>query len=108
MSRAEFEKSCPKPVRSLVDEVYICLQSECHRAVAMTVRAILEAVMIHRVGDRGGFSANQRNTIEPVLEAGHAAIHRNFEPPGTSWWFWLMSPNQFWRPLICIPKKRQI
>jgi hypothetical protein len=93
MVRDEFVKSCPKSVQGLVAEAYICLQSECNRAAAMAVRAILEAVMIHKVGDQGRFqdnltafvaggylSINQRKVIEPVLEAGHAAIHRNFEP----------------------------
>jgi hypothetical protein len=59
----------------------------------MGVRAALESVMIDRVGDRGKFVANieafqkagylserQRGTLDAVLDAGHAAIHRGLEP----------------------------
>jgi hypothetical protein len=59
----------------------------------MCVRAILEGVMIDKIGDQGSFTANinefekkgyiskrQQEIIEPVLEAGHASIHRGFVP----------------------------
>jgi hypothetical protein len=49
--------------------------------------------MIDKIGDQGNFTANinkfetqgyiskkQREIIEPVLEAGHASIHRGFVP----------------------------
>jgi hypothetical protein len=59
----------------------------------MGVRAAPESVMIDRVGDRGKFVANidafqkagylserQRGTLDAVLGAGYAAIHRGWEP----------------------------
>ena len=59
----------------------------------MCVRAIFEAMMIDKIGDQGAFAANigefekqgyiskkQKEIIEPVLEAGHAFIHRGYIP----------------------------
>ncbi len=59
----------------------------------MGARALLEHVMVSKVGDQGTFVKNldkfqaegflsqrQREIIEPILEAGHAAIHRGFDP----------------------------
>src|SRR5262249_14461936 len=84
---------CPGEIYPLLTELYVCLQNECPTAAAMVVRAILERTMISAIGDQGSFSANlkkfasdgyvaakQLQVIEPVLEAGHASIHRAFEP----------------------------
>ncbi|WP_377828808.1 DUF4145 domain-containing protein [Bradyrhizobium lupini] len=59
----------------------------------MRVRALLEQVMIEKVGDHGTFSKNldafltqgyvglvQCETLGNILEAGHAAMHRLFSP----------------------------
>jgi hypothetical protein len=59
----------------------------------MGIRAILESVMIDKVGDHNGFTANvdafqgmgylsvrQRGILDSILEAGHAAIHRKWHP----------------------------
>lgn len=83
-------------LRSFIDEIYIALRNKCLRLAVMGIRALLERVMIAKVGDQGTFKANidafeqkgfisasQRRALEPVLEAGHAAIHRAFDPtPG--------------------------
>ncbi len=60
---------------------------------SMGVRALLELVMIDKVGDMGSFkgslaeftkqgfvSAKQAEILETVLETGHATIHRSFRP----------------------------
>lgn len=80
----------------LLDEVYIALQNNCPRLAVMGIRALLESIMIEKCGDKNSFGANlkafevegyisatQRRAIEPVLEAGHAAIHRSFKPQTT-------------------------
>lgn len=85
-----FEK---KPFLKLLSEVYVALQNGCPSLAVMGIRAILEAVMIETCGDQGTFIKNlnkfqdlgyisdvQRKAVEPVLEAGHATIHRAFEP----------------------------
>ena len=59
----------------------------------MAARALLEHVFVLTCGDQGNFPANvdafqkaghlsqtQRKLLDTVLEAGHAAIHRSFEP----------------------------
>jgi hypothetical protein len=59
----------------------------------MGIRALLEHVMISKVGDKGTFKNNvqafrdagflsptQQSFLEAVLEAGHATMHRAYEP----------------------------
>tara|TARA_R110002167_G_scaffold16823_2_gene65197 strand:- start:256 stop:552 length:297 start_codon:yes stop_codon:yes gene_type:complete len=59
----------------------------------MGIRALLEHMMISSTGDSGSFKKNlekfqsdgdisklQRESIEHILEAGHAAIHRSHAP----------------------------
>lgn len=59
----------------------------------MGVRSLIEQVMIDKIGDKGTFKNNldeferrgfisktQKEILEPVLDAGHAAIHRNYKP----------------------------
>jgi len=92
-SEIEYLLGCPNHMRSLMKELYICLQNECPAAAVMIVRSILEVMMIQTVGDKGTFAANltefhkqefisgrQRKMIESVLEAGHASMHRGFIP----------------------------
>ena len=77
----------------LLKEIYGSLHSE-HRAVsAMGIRALLELIMIEKIGDRSSFRKNveafhnegfisslQRMLLDPTLEFGHASIHRNYAP----------------------------
>jgi len=83
----------PDFVTRLMREVYTALHGECLSLAAMGVRALLEAVMIDRVGDRGSFQQNlaafqadghisptQRGVLEATLEVGHASIHRGYVP----------------------------
>jgi hypothetical protein len=77
----------------LIDEIYISLQNNCTSLAVMGVRAVLENVMIQKSGDQGSFKKNmakfrsdgyisdlQYKALEIVLEAGHAAIHRSYQP----------------------------
>lgn len=78
----------------LSDEIYEALAIGAHRLAAMGVRALVERLMIEEVGDQGNFqknieaffsaghvALNQQAMFEDTLiEAGHAAMHRNFEP----------------------------
>ncbi|MGH7959880.1 MAG: DUF4145 domain-containing protein [Opitutaceae bacterium] len=92
-SETHFMMHCPHEISVLLKELYICLQNDCPAASAMVVRALFERMMIEAVGDNGTFKNNldrfqagdfitrrQREVIEPVLEAGHASIHRAFVP----------------------------
>jgi hypothetical protein len=80
-------------IHEILREVYICLHNNCPRLAIMGIRALIEHVMIEKAGDNGTFKANidkfetsgfisrvQREVLDPVLEAGHATIHRAFAP----------------------------
>lgn len=78
---------------NLLDEIYIALQNNCPRIAVMGIRALVETIMVDKCGDQrtfadhldafekqGYMSTVQRRAIEPVIEAGHATIHRSFKP----------------------------
>lgn len=80
-------------ISDLLSEIYTALHNDSRRLATMGARALLEHIMISKVGDKGTFSKNldafqaqgflslkQREIIEPILEAGHATIHRGFNP----------------------------
>ena len=77
----------------LLQEIYIETQNNCPRLAIMGVRAVLEQVMIGKVGDQGTFGRNlkafadagyvsvvQYDALTAILDAGHAVIHRGFSP----------------------------
>lgn len=82
-----------KFVEHLLKEIYIALQHNLPSLAAMGVRSLLEKIMVSKTGDHGSFVQNiaeferlgyvsriQRERLEAILEAGHAAIHRKFMP----------------------------
>ena len=79
----------PEEVCALMREVYIAAQNDTRKLAAIGIRATLESVMVNKVGDHGAFSknldelqqagyvsVNARGTLNSLLEAEHAAIHR--------------------------------
>ncbi|MEE4211301.1 MAG: DUF4145 domain-containing protein [Parvularcula sp.] len=77
----------------LLDEIYIALHSECPRIAAMGIRALIEHVIIDKVGDQGRFtdnlaefekkgfiSSSEKAILDTALEVGHASIHRDHKP----------------------------
>jgi hypothetical protein len=82
-----------KPLGELLHEIYEAVQGKQHRLALMGIRAFFEQLMIAKVGDHKSFGANltaflnagfiaknQRIAIEHILESGHAAIHRGYQP----------------------------
>jgi len=80
-------------VSDIIDEIYIALQNNSHRLAALGIRTLIEHIMIDKVGDNGTFNKNmdkfhsegfisklQRDALEPIIEAGHATMHRAFAP----------------------------
>lgn len=80
-------------IHDLLSEIYVALQNDQRTLAAMGIRALLEKVMIEKCGDHGSFWENvkefetrgyvsriQRERLETILEAGHAAIHRLYKP----------------------------
>ena len=81
-------------VSGIIHEIYIALQNNSRRLAAMGVRTLIEYIMIDKVGDNGTFYKNlnefhtqgfiskvQKEILEPIIEAGHATMHRSFNPP---------------------------
>lgn len=80
-------------VETLLKEIYVALQNDLPSLATMGVRALLERIMISKAGDQGSFAKNiaefeklghvskrQRERLEAILDAGHAAIHRAYSP----------------------------
>jgi Domain of unknown function (DUF4145) len=74
-------------------EIYQAVRGGQLRLAIMGIRALIEQVMIHKVGDKGTFAKNleafqqaryislvQRDALNDILDAGHAAIHRSYTP----------------------------
>lgn len=85
--------SLPRFVEPFLEEISISLQNRCLRAAAMTIRALLESIMIDKGEDAGSFSENlkalseagyigavQRETLSAIIDLGSATIHRGFVP----------------------------
>jgi hypothetical protein len=77
----------------LLQEIYQAVDGGQHRLAAMGIRALLEQVMILKVGDLGTFdqklddfqkkgyiSLLQRDAMRATLDVGDAAMHRAFRP----------------------------
>lgn len=80
-------------IRCLMKEIYSSLYNNTRRLATMGIRALIEHIMIRKVGDQGSFSKNldtfqaqgfisisQEDILNTVLEAGHATIHRSYSP----------------------------
>lgn len=80
-------------IGDFIKEIYIALRNQSLRLAVMGIRALLEQIMIDKIGDQGTFKGNlnafeakgfvsrsQRTVLEPVIEAGHATMHRAFKP----------------------------
>ncbi|CAO3355477.1 DUF4145 domain-containing protein [Azospirillum palustre] len=87
------EHSEMNSIKSLLSEIYVACQNDQRRLAVMGVRALLEHIMIGKVGDQGTFAGNlskflddryisrpQKDVLDTVLEAGHATMHRFYNP----------------------------
>ena len=92
-STALYEDEDAKHVFDILREVNSALEKSCPRLGVMGIRAIVEHIMISKVGDHGSFKKNldkfqtdgyiskiQGESVEHILEAGHATIHRSHAP----------------------------
>ena len=87
------EPTIPGYVHSSLAEIYVAVQNDARSLASMGIRALLEALMIKKVGDHGTFKANletfaaaghvslgQKAILAGTLEVGHAVMHRGFVP----------------------------
>ena len=78
--------------QDFIREIYSALKAGNCRLCVLGVRALLEQVMLENIVDQGSFPANlnlfessgfisriQREALQPVIEAGHASMHRGFK-----------------------------
>jgi len=79
--------------KALLSEIDISLRNDLSALPMMGMRALLESVMVERVGDSGGFETKLKlfekngyvtplhaDVIRKVLDAGHASMHRTYFP----------------------------
>lgn len=81
-------------IKKFLREIYQALGGGSNRLAMMGIRALTERIMSEEVGDRGTFKStteaffmkghvapSQQDLFQTALiEAGHAAMHRNWEP----------------------------
>src|SRR5271167_4532365 len=85
-------KEIPSTIHSIMHEIYSAVEHRLLRLAAMGIRAALENVMKEKVGDRpfnalidefqkaGYLSTRQALSLDSIIEAGHATIHRGWQP----------------------------
>lgn len=78
--------------QEFLNEIYSALKNNNLRLAVLGIRALIEQIMIEHIDDQGGFDKNlaefeiqgyistiQKAAIGPVIEAGHASMHRGFK-----------------------------
>ena len=84
----------PKHLVGVLTQIYIALENESYRLCGIGVRALIEDVMIDKVGDKGSIGLNIEAFIQSgfvaahaasdfktrVIEVGNASMHRGHEP----------------------------
>lgn len=81
------------PLSTLLLEIYSAVNGRSLRIALMGIRSLIEQIMIQSSGDQGSFrrnlenfhakghiSSTQKTILEHALEAGHASIHRSYDP----------------------------
>jgi len=89
----KWKNKLPRSIVGLLDEIYTTLHSDGRRLAIMGTRAIIDMVILDKVGDIGTFreklkaledqgfiGAKNRKFLAAALEAGHAAVHRGHIP----------------------------
>lgn len=87
------QEEVPAYVRGSLTEIYVAVQNGARSLAGMGIRALLENLMIEKIGDQGTFAKNlqafaiaghvsrgQFELLESTLEIGHATMHRGFVP----------------------------
>jgi len=90
---AWFEDLPDPTLREISAEIYKSLQTGSHYLATFGSRTLIDRLIVLTVGDKGNFtkgltalrdegkiSQHERDILEPVLQAGHAAAHRGWAP----------------------------
>jgi len=91
--RASGNKNDDAALGLLLHEIYQAVHGGQYRLAAMGIRALLEQIMVSKVGDLSSFEKQldafekdgyisfiQRDAMKATLEVGHAAMHRAYKP----------------------------
>lgn len=83
----------PLDIRQLLIQIYNALEANSRSLALMGARAVLDMVIVQKVGDVGGFSAKlkaleaagfigtkNREVLDATIDAGSAAAHRGYQP----------------------------
>jgi hypothetical protein len=82
----------PMSIRDLMIEIDTAVQNRLYKLAAMGIRTTLENIMKEKIGDhpfarlveefqkRGYLSTRQAESLNSIIEAGHAVIHRAWQP----------------------------
>jgi len=105
-------------IGEILDEIYTALNNNAPRLATMGIRALIEHIMIDKVGDNGKFkdnlkkfkaqgflSDNDHDTIKRTIDVGHAAMHRNYCPPSSDLQIILDVTENLIEPIYINPKK---
>jgi Domain of unknown function (DUF4145) len=89
----EEQKQLSQIPYDLLHEIYDAVGGGQLRLATMGIRSVIEHVMIAKIGDQGSFAKHldmfykggfisliQHDTLDALLEAGHATAHRGFHP----------------------------
>ena len=86
------DERVPASIITLMMEIDTAIQNKLYRLAAMGIRATLENIMKEKIGDRpfvvlvrefqktGYISERQAESLDSIIEAGHAVIHRSWQP----------------------------
>ena len=82
----------PASINALMIEINTAVQNKLYKLAAMGIRATLENIMKEKIGDRpfvvlvaefeksGYLSVRQTESLNSIIEAGHAVVHRGWQP----------------------------
>ena len=85
--------SVPETQRKLLEEIYRSLAGNCKQLAVMGARTLIDLFILDKIGDIGSYkqkltklqeqqfiSTEQKQHLTAALDAGHAVIHRGFQP----------------------------
>jgi hypothetical protein len=91
--RPHWFNEIPRPVSTLLQQVYQALDGNSRSLALMGARAVLDMVLVEVAGDKGAFSAKldelekkgfigskNKEVLDAALDAGSAASHRGYMP----------------------------
>ena len=112
-----FEDVPDPTLRQISEEIYKSLQTESNYLATFGSRTLIDRLILLTVGDKGNFvaglnalqdegkiSQHERDILQPVIQAGHAAAHRGWAPTREQLTTILDTVEGLIRRLLVLPK----